>query len=249
MPSSSIARFKEVLRRVPWLYGLVQRAYRKMLPPPEPIERVVAKALGSVSDAFFVQVGSNDGAQGDPIHRLIRRNSAWHGIFIEPVPHVFGRLRANYGNEARFSFENVAIGKHEGTATFYYVSDRAKLEIGDQLPYWYDQLGSFDRAHILKHLDGQLEPYIVKTELACLPLRVVLERNQVHRVDLLHIDTEGYDYQVLLQVDFARYRPKVVLYEHTHLSSTDQESAHALLVANGYGLRRIGGDTLAVFST
>ena len=30
----------------------------------------------------------------------------------------------------------------------------------------------------------------------------MLERNWITKVDLLHIDTEGYDYEVIKQVDF-----------------------------------------------
>lgn len=33
------------------------------------------------------------------------------------------------------------------------------------LPVWYDQLGSFDRQHIVKHLDGRLEPFIVTSNV------------------------------------------------------------------------------------
>jgi FkbM family methyltransferase len=245
-------RLAAPLRRLPWLYQPLQRGYRRLVPVPHPLEAQIEAALRGLTRVHFVQVGSNDGAQGDPIHRLIRRHrgwfglGGWQGIFIEPVPYLYARLKANYGSARRFVFENVAIGEQAGTARFYYVSDRAKEGLGEELPYWYDQLGSFDRGHILKHLDGRLEPYIVEAELACLPLQAVLDRNHAERVDLLHIDTEGYDYQVLKQFDLARYRPRVVLYEHKHLPEDQQQAARALLGSQGYELRRRGGDTLAI---
>jgi FkbM family methyltransferase len=239
-------RLAASLRRLPWLYRPLQRGYRRLVPAPHPLEAQIEAALRGLRHVYFVQVGSNDGAQGDPIHRLIRRHRRWRGIFIEPVPYLHARLKANYGAASRFVFENVAIGEQAGTARFYYVSDRAKEALGEELPYWYDQLGSFDRGHILKHLEGRLEPYIVEAELACLPLQAVLDRNHAERVDLLHIDTEGYDYQVLKQFDLTRYRPRVVLYEHKHLPEDQQQAARALLAGQGYELRRRGGDTLAI---
>jgi hypothetical protein len=45
---------------------------------------------------------------------------------------------------------------------------------GGELPFWYDQLGSFEKRHILRHLDGALEPYIVSEAVLCVPLADVL---------------------------------------------------------------------------
>lgn len=230
-------RLEQALHRVRHRLGLVG---------PPTLEAQLRWTLAGRNQVHFVQVGSNDGAQGDPIHRLARRNPRWSGIFIEPVGFLFERLRANYAGEARFVFENVAIAAERGSAPFYYVSERAKAALGDRLPYWYDQLGSFNRNHIVKHLDGLLEPYIVELELPCLPLQEVLDRNAVSRVDLLHIDTEGYDWQVLRQFDFGRYRPQVVLYEHKHLPKQDRHAARELLRAQGYRLSNDASDTLGV---
>jgi FkbM family methyltransferase len=210
-----------------------------------PLEWEIARALAGRREVFFVQVGSNDGTSGDPLHKLLERHGQWRGIFIEPVPSLFERLKANHPEAHRYVFENVAIGKERGEAVFHYVSEDAKAALGDKLPYWYDQLGSFDRQHILKHLDGLLEPYIVSQPLPCLPLQDVFDRNGVKALHLLHIDTEGYDYQVLSQFDFARYQPKVVLYEHKHLSKEDRRSAEALLRRHGYRLQVRSADTLA----
>jgi hypothetical protein len=65
------------------------------------------------------------------------------------------------------------------------------------LPDWYDQLGSFDRNHILKYLGSMIEPYIACENVPCDTLRNILAAHDVVRVDLFHIDTEGYDYRVL----------------------------------------------------
>ena len=43
--------------------------------------------------------------------------------------------------------------------TFYWVGEKAATELAD-LPAWWDELGSFNKNHILKHLNGRLAPYI-----------------------------------------------------------------------------------------
>ncbi|MBK7697246.1 MAG: FkbM family methyltransferase [Saprospiraceae bacterium] len=37
-------------------------------------------------------------------------------------------------------------------------------------------------------------------------------------IDLLHIDTEGYDWEILKQLRLAKYFPRPIIFEHKHLS-------------------------------
>ena len=173
----------------------------------------------------------------------------WSGIFIEPVRFIFQRLKKNYHNEKRFIFENVAIGNKKGRMKFYYVSEDAKAKLGNDLPFWYDQLGSFSKDYIMNHLHEKVGPYVVEEEIECVTLSELLERHCVQKIDLLHIDTEGFDYKVLLQMNFERYKPMVVLYEHTHLAVDEIEKAKLLLTRSGYNCNEYGGDTLAIFKT
>lgn len=204
--------------------------------------------LAGTRSVFFVQVGSNDGVQGDPLHQLILRNRRWRGMFVEPVPFLFRRLVSNYHNADRFVFVNKAISVEAGRQTFYYVAEEAKTYLSGNLPFWYDQLGSFNRDHILKHLDGKLGPYIIEQEVETQTLPDLLDEHGVSQVDLLHIDTEGFDEQVLSQFDFVKYKPSVVFFEHLHLSQDEKASAAALLRSNGYTLSIYGTDTLALLS-
>ena len=236
------ARIKESLRNLPLVYGAAKWIYRRFRKTDPTIQDRILKAIGSKPAVFFVQVGSNDGVQGDPIHDLIVSRENWSGIFIEPIDFLFQRLRKNYGEAKRFVFENVAIGTEKGTKTFYYVSEKAKSEL--DLPYWHDQLGSFDRDHITRALGDQMSPYIVEADIECLPLQDVLDRNGVESIDLLHIDTEGFDYKVLSQVDLARYKPSVILFEHHLLSDDEFFKARKLL--RGYRLLQYGNDTMAI---
>jgi len=237
-------RIKEQLRNLPLVYGTAKWIYRRFRKSDPTIQDQILKALASKRSVFFVQVGSNDGVQGDPIHDLIVERESWRGIFIEPIDFLFQRLRMNYGNAGRFVFENVAIGTEKGTKKFYYVSEKARTEL--DLPYWHDQLGSFDRAHIIRALGEQMSPYIVEEDIECLPLQAVLDRNGVKAIDLIHIDTEGFDYKVLSQLDLRRYKPSAILFEHHLLPDEEFAKARKLLRVTGYRLLQFGNDILAV---
>jgi FkbM family methyltransferase len=209
------------------------------------LARRIAEALLEVESPFFVKVGANDGVTEDPICSMLRADARYRGILIEPVYYLFQKLKKNYSDAARFTCENVAVADKAGYKRFYFVDERANQFVPN-LPLWYDQLGSFNRDHILRHLDGALKPYIIETDIECVCLRDVLRRNGANKIDLLHIDTEGYDYQVLRQVDFLECAPKVILLEHRHLSKGDRKSTVTLLKQNRYRTYDCGSDYLAI---
>ncbi|MEO1516122.1 MAG: FkbM family methyltransferase [Bacteroidota bacterium] len=194
-------------------------------------------------DAFVVQIGSNDGKTGDPLYALLQKYSKWQGLFVEPLPDSFQKLQQNYPDKKRFRCENVAI--NEGRKmTFYWVDPKAKEQLPD-LPYWYDQLGSFDRSHIVKQLDGVLEPFIRTTDLEGISLPDLLQRNAVEKISILHIDAEGYDWKILSQLNLDRYQPTFILYEYHHLSKEELSASYDFLDTD-YWLFDVGIDVLAV---
>jgi len=215
------------------------------------MSRLIRAALRDKDEVFFIQVGSHDGITGDPIHNLIIENIRYQGIFIEPVPHSFERLKKTYqcakNSSQRLRFENIAIAQTNETRKFYYLSQDIKDDkaLINSLPLTYDQLSSFNRKH-LETLGEEIIPYIVETDVPCLSLQELLIKHQVKNLDLIHIDVEGFDYFVLAQIDFSRYRPKVILYEHVHLTVYEKDSAIALLHQHDYELLTHGGDTLAI---
>jgi FkbM family methyltransferase len=198
-----------------------------------------------VAQPVFVKVGANDGITGDPCSDLFLNHANWKGLLIEPVPYCVRKLRSIYGDRSRFIIDQVAVSTNPGSATFYYVSEDAQRSLSD-LPYWYDQLGSFDRQHILRHLDGKLEPFILSADVKVEPLDSILHRHGLTRIDFLHIDTEGHDLEVINSVNLREHAPLAIFVEHKHLSTADRTKMKTLLKCNGYNFRTVGGDFLAV---
>lgn len=191
----------------------------------------------------FVKVGANDGLSDDPCGDTFLRVKGWRGLLVEPVPSCVEQLRQTY-REDRFEIAPVAVGAEPSEATFYYVDERAAEEL-DDLPSTYNQLGSFDRKHIVKHHNGVLEPYIKELVIQVETLDRLLTRHHLKKVDFLHIDTEGFDYEVLRGIDFDRNKPRSIYLEHKHLSDAHRQQAVAMLERNGYHLLDCGVDYLA----
>jgi FkbM family methyltransferase len=193
---------------------------------------------------FFINIGANDGIAGDPLAELIKSNHRCSGVFVEPVPFLFRRLCRNFGSADRFIFENVAINDRAGTRTFYYLDCQKFGE--NQLPDWSEQVGSFEKSHILRHFPGLDASQIMTADVECITLPELIERHGIRQVDILVMDVEGYEVIILSQIDFKKIRPRLIMYEHKHLSDGDSRLAREILTSNGYRIAQYDRDTIGL---
>lgn len=227
-------------RRI-WRAARYRRMLRNLAGP-----RLLSEFSRAYPEAFFIEVGSNDGEQHDHLRPFILA-SAWRGVMVEPVPYVFERLRRAYGANERIALENSAIGERDGTLPFFHVRD-ASADERERLPDWYDGIGSFSRESLLAHADEipDIEQRIVRAEVETLTFESLCRRHGVDEVDLLVIDTEGYDWRILSSIDLGSLRPRLIVYEHFHLSPSDRSAAAAHLRAHGYETMEEGFDTFCL---
>jgi FkbM family methyltransferase len=222
------------------------RSIRRRLPrrpPARPIGQVIFEFARRHRHAFVVQVGVHDGTAIDPLRdELLRR--PWRGILLEPVPYVFERLKANYGRYDRLILENAAIADEDGTREFHHLPQTDD----NSMWKWYDALGSFRREVVLGHknLIPDIEERIVTTSVPCLTFDSLCKKHGVERLDVVQIDTEGYDLEVLRLIDLARWQPSLVMYESMHLGDEDRAAARSLLDEHGYVRIADDMDTLGV---
>lgn len=194
-------------------------------------------------EAFFVEVGANDGVQHDHLHPIIVSHR-WSGIMVEPVPFVFERLQRNYAGIDRVILENAAIADHDGILPFYHLERAPEPELGS-LPRWYDGIGSFSREAVLSHRIEipDIAQRVVRTNVRCLTFDSLLRSHAVERVDLVVIDTEGYDWEVVRHIDLAAAAPDLLIYEHFHLSPEDRVACGRHVASFGYDIKEEGFDT------
>ncbi len=181
-------------------------------------------------DFFFVQVGANDGKSGDPIHHLVRQYH-WKGLLLEPQPQVFQRLCENYRDETQLILENAALSHEDSTQSFYTVDGSSYL-------------GSFDRNALVKRVRDVSK--IIEVSVQAVTYPGLVSRHRIDRVDLLQVDTEGFDYQVIkMTVGEHLPYPRLIRYEHLHLSTSDRAACAEYLASHHYKLMRDGRDTIA----
>lgn len=199
---------------------------------------------------FAVQVGSNDGFQHDPLCKFIKRDG-WRGLLFEPQKKAYQDLCYVYKHDA-VKPVHAAIDRQAQRKKLY------KVAFTDAR--WASGLSSFDPQQLRRKVaDGSIdqlcdragiqppahtEDYLSTEEVRCVPFEEVFEAEGVQQVDLLQIDTEGYDYEILKLFDFDRYQPGMVIFEKTHLSEADYEEACAYLRQYGYRLQAVKADVV-----
>lgn len=205
-------------------------------------------ALRTCANPIVVEVGANDGKTGDPIFHLIRPNAQSKALLIEPVPYLFERLQRNYSDLPDCILANVAIAPVSGSASIYYIDPDAR-KCFPELPPYFEELASFDKTKIAQILGERATSLLREKVVKTIPLRNLLRENGITRVDLLQIDTEGYDYEVLKTFPFDLGLPVLVCFEHCHLSERDRAAALSLIVSHGYSVERWGKDFVCVRRT
>jgi|SaaInlV_100m_DNA_2_1039680.scaffolds.fasta_scaffold19128_2 FkbM family methyltransferase len=201
----------------------------------------IIEKIGDKEDFFFVQIGSHDGIGGgnDPLYEYIEKYN-WSGILVEPVPYLYKELKKNYEGCGNLVFKNVAISCEGGTMKFYSIEKHSN----PKNPFWYNQLGSFNKDVVLSHRQDipEFDKYFKEEEIKTITFDSLVEG--VNQIDLLHIDTEGYDLEIIKSIDFNKITPSMILYEHKHLENPME--AVDYLKNLGYGCYSMPTDTLAI---
>jgi hypothetical protein len=97
-----------------------------------------------------------------------------------------------------------------------------------------------------KRLIPDIEDRIVTTAVPCLTFDSLTKKHGVEHIDIVQIDTEGYDLEVLRLIDLVRWQPELVMYEHVHLGDDGRAAARSLLDESGYLRMADDMDTLGV---
>ena len=179
-------------------------------------------------DVTFCVVGANDGVTNDHLYPFARRHR-WKGILVEPVPSYFTELKKAYQG-LPVVLENVAIHRTESKMTIHFL-DSSKA----RLPAWAKGVGSFEKSNLesLSELP-QRGDALSKMEVECFPLETVVNRSGLDRIDVFMIDVEGYDAEIVRQIDFDRWAVKVVIFEHKLLSPEDLADCLSILDSHGF---------------
>jgi FkbM family methyltransferase len=79
-----------------------------------------------------------------------------------------------------------------------------------------------------------LRQHIKKETINCMTLKQLLKKNNVSKIDVLQIDTEGYDYKIFRQFDFNAFLPYFVKVEVGNLPQHEYQEILNVLESHQY---------------
>jgi len=159
----------------------------------------------------FLQIGANDGVMNDPIYQFnIDNKSVVSGFVLEPLPDIYKKLVVNYQTSPNIKPFNLAIHATESEMVLH----RVKPEHADLVPAFARGIASFDDKHWEKTMLVTKLDYMEQVKVKCVSFGEFITSNAIEKLDLLLLDTEGYDYQILMSIDFTHIKPRIIRFEH-----------------------------------
>jgi FkbM family methyltransferase len=185
----------------------------------------------------IVQIGASDGSLHDPLADFLV-SSDCRALLVEPLPGPFQRLAARHSSRPNISCRQVAIDESVGKRSIFTLSE--------ECPYAGEQLSSFSREHLLRN--GVKERHIRSIEVPTMPLPQLLEEENILAIDLLQVDTEGFDHVIVAMALGVEQKPRFINFEHLHFGKDVRSRLHEELRRAGYSWVLAGWDTLAWLS-
>lgn len=160
----------------------------------------------------FLQIGANDGVSFDPVFNYVKLLSP-KGFLVEPIPEHFVNLKKNYSNRKDLTFINAAI-----VANSYSSEDFNLFTVNKGKNDWTKGISSFSREHLIQC--GIAEENIKKVSVKALRYQDIISEYGIDTIDVVIIDTEGYDYELIKSFPFESFLPSIIHFEHNMSAST-----------------------------
>lgn len=205
-------------------------------------DHIISKYLllnKKVNEPFiFLQIGTFDGIISDPIRKYIIKFN-WNGIMLEPQPTPYLKLKKLYSESSNILVLNFALSHHNGISKLYILE-------GDELPEWSKGMASFSKENILKHksLINNIDSCIKEIEINTINFEELFNRHSIKRLDLLQIDTEGFDVTVLQLFPFHILKPSIIHFESKHIPKKELEAVLYKLIELGYFIAKDGEEDM-----
>ena len=161
-------------------------------------------------DQYIIQVGSHVGKSGnDRLFNNINPNFKY--IMIEPVPYLFNQLKENYKLYNNIIFLNIAISNYNGFIDIYVPLEKNDFS---KLANYTSQLASVNKEHIPSFVSNCI---IDKMSIECKTLNTLIKEYNITELEFLYTDTEGHDYDILMDLNLLLFRPKNIFFENKHM--------------------------------
>jgi FkbM family methyltransferase len=155
----------------------------------EPIINKILERIGYIENGFYIEAGAYDGILQSNT-KFLEEKYYWTGILVEPSPKSFEQLKINRPN-------NININKC--LVSNDYISDTIDGSFNN---------GPMSSVNNIRKLEN-----VELIKVKCDTLANILDQYNIKKIDLMILDTEGYELKVLEGMNLNKNRPTYLLIE------------------------------------
>jgi len=212
---------------------------------------IISKTLHHIGknhkDTFVVQIGAMDGINFDDTRGFLDMYR-WPALLVEPIPEIFTELKYNFRDRENYAFEQCAITEIDGEVEMLTIPkiaiEKENLHPGYKgMSALYPLKNGFGTDY-QRDIDVK-KNFGIDIKVPTLTLNSLMNKHNIEKFDILICDVEGYDWNILKQLDFNKYKPKFIRLEYINLTDEEKELTKQKLIDNGYVIE-IGQDIDAV---
>jgi len=152
----------------------------------------------------LIQIGTNTG--DDDFFKIvnnIEKSKIEKLILVEPLSFHNENIKNVY-KDFNFDLENLVININESTKIETFFVSRL------------DYLSSLKKSHIEKHETNEIP---IEMKIESVTLNNLFDKYGLSNIDVLFIDTEGMDDEIIMSIDFKKYKINKIYYEHAHINN------------------------------
>lgn len=157
------------------------------------------------TEPIIVQIGSHDGILGEEygLQNYLENLNNFSIFLVEPIEEYFNNLKNVYGKyKQNVKYCNYAITDVEGVSYMLEQGCMSKMDPNGSLKVYSKTWNNF------------------------------LLQNYIKKIDLLLLDCEGYEFNIIKNINFNQLKPKVIRYEYYWIDN--KEECDYYLIKNGY---------------
>lgn len=193
---------------------------------------------------FTINIGAMDGQTFDELSGYSNAYN-FKGLYVEPIPYYFDKLKDNFGEDNKY--ENSAISTYNGEVEMITISPSA-IQEGKMHTCFMGMSAIYPPKNGLGSAGDRdtVEKYGLRVKVPCITFERLLEKHNIVEFDVIKIDAEGHDYEIFKQIDFSKYRPKVVRLEWSSLSDEEKQQIIKTFEDNGYVYGKESEDVVGI---
>lgn len=175
-------------------------------------------------NTLVLNIGAMDGVLFDEMIGYTKMYN-FRGLYVEPIPYLFDKLKSNIGDNSGNMFENAAISDYNGEIDMITIK-KDVIDSGLVHNCFYGMsavyppkngLGSeFDR--------NTVEKYGEMVKVPCITFEDLMYKHKIQNFNVVKIDAEGHDFKIFKQIDLNKYSPEIIRLEWINLSDDEKES-------------------------